>query len=76
MHFFSDKEREVLLAKCNKKYTECPPMHHKITLVNSRFVYIGGEVGSNAVYYNVQIEKQKSLSVLTSAASSASQETQ
>ena len=36
-------------------------MHHKITLVNSKFVYIGGEVGSNAVYYNVQIEKQKSL---------------
>ena len=54
-------------------------MYRKITLVNSKFVYIGGEVGSNAVYYTVQIEKQKSLwSVLTSsrAASSTSQETQ
>ena len=38
-------------------------MYPKITLVNSKFVYIWGEVGSNAVYYNVQIEKQKSLKV-------------
>lgn len=38
-------------------------MYRKITLVNSKFVYIGGEVGSNAVYYTVQIEKQKCFEV-------------